>query len=391
MRVHVAIIGSGPAGLLLGQHLTAAGIDNVIVEKQSRDYVLGRIRAGVLEDGTVAQLRSLGLADRIGAEGLIHDGVEIASNGVRRRLDLKRYSGGKSVTVYGQTEVTRDLMDARAKSGAATIYEADHVTPHDFDRSRPRLTFKTDGGEREIEADFIVGADGYHGVARASAPAAALTTYEKIYPFGWLGLLADIKPVSDELIYVHHPRGFALCSMRSKTRSRYYLQVAADADAADWTAPAFFEELKRRLDPEAADRLETGDPLEMSVAPLRAFVAEPLRFGRMFLIGDAGHIVPPTGAKGLNLAASDAYYLADALREFYGEKSSAGLDAYSARALARVWRSVRFSMRLTALTHIPPGATPFERRLQETELDAVFRSDAEARALAENYVGLPYD
>ncbi|MEQ9121360.1 MAG: 4-hydroxybenzoate 3-monooxygenase, partial [Alphaproteobacteria bacterium] len=343
MRVQVAIIGSGPAGLLLGQRLTAAGVDNVILEKQSQAYVLGRIRAGVLEDGTVRQLRELGVANRLDVEGLVHDGVEIAIEGRRRRIDLKAHSGGRSIVVYGQTEVTRDLMEARAAAGAPTVYEALDVAPEGFDGDRPRVAYAKDGVRREIACDYVVGADGFHGVARASVPDAAVRTYEQVYPYAWLGLLADVRPVSDELIYVRHTRGFALCSMRSPTRSRYYLQVEPETDPRAWTATAFFDELKRRVGPETADAIETGPPLELSVAPLRAFVAEPLRFGRLFLIGDAGHIVPPTGAKGLNLAASDAYYLAEGFRERYETGSTAGLDAYSARALARVWKAVRFS------------------------------------------------
>ena len=344
----------------------------------------------MLEDGTVRQLRDLGLADRLDREGLPHDGFEIAFGGGRRRIDLHGLTGGRRVTVYGQTEVTRDLMDARAQSGAPTVYEAADVAPSDFDGDAPRLTYRAEGRSHEVRADIIVGADGYHGVARAAVPPSALTTYEHAYPVGWLGLLADVKPVSEELIYVRHARGFALCSMRSPTRSRYYLQVKADEPVEKWSEAAFFDELKRRLDPEAADAVEAGPALEMSVAPLRAFVAEPLRFGRLFLIGDAGHIVPPTGAKGLNLAASDAFYLAEALKEYYVDGSSAGLDAYSARALARVWRSVRFSMRLTALTHQDDSATPFERRSQQADLEALFASETEARALAEAYVGSPY-
>lgn len=390
MRVQVVIIGSGPAGLLLGAHLHKAGVDALILERQTRDYVLGRIRAGVLEEGSVRQLRDLGVADRLDAEGLIHDGLEICFDDLRHRIDLALLSGGRRVIVYGQTEITRDLMDHRAATGARTIYEAMNVTPLDFDGDRPRVAYEKDGVRHEIACDFIVGADGYHGVCRASAPAGAIQEFERTYPYAWLGLLADVKPVSDELIYVNNPRGFALCSMRSKTRSRYYLQTPSDADASAWTAPAFFDELRRRLDPETAAKVETGPALEMSVAQLRSFVAEPLRFGRMFLAGDAGHIVPPTGAKGLNLAASDAYYLAEGLREFYGEGSMAALDAYSDRALGRVWRAVRFSVFMTALTHNEPGASAFDRRIQRANLRAIFNFENEARALAESYVGPPY-
>ncbi|MGZ0189796.1 MAG: 4-hydroxybenzoate 3-monooxygenase [Alphaproteobacteria bacterium] len=390
MRTQVAIIGSGPAGLLLGERLAQAGVDAVILEKQDRDYVLGRIRAGVLEDGTVAQLHELGLGERVMANGLVHEGLDIAYDGKRHRLDLTALTGGKRVTVYGQTEVTRDLMDARERAGRTTIYDAADVTPLDFDHERPRVQYSTGGATQEIQADFIVGADGYHGVSRASIPAKAIQNFERNYPFAWLGLLADVKPVSKELIYVNHPRGFALCSMRSPTRSRYYLQMPSGTDAGNWTPDLFFDELRRRLDPATADMVETGPALELGLAPLRSFVAEPLRFGRLFLAGDAGHIVPPTGAKGLNLAASDAYYLSEAITEFYDEGSSDGIDAYSARALARVWRSVRFSAHMTALTHLDPTASDFDRRVQRANLDALTSSKPEAQALAESYVGTPY-
>ena len=390
MRTQVVIVGAGPAGLLLGAHLTAAGIDNIILEKQSADYVLGRIRAGVLESGTVQQLRDLGLGARADAEGLVHDGLEIAFNGTRRRIDLGARTGGKKVTVYGQTEVTRDLMKARESSSAETIYEADAVTPIDFDRASPKISFKKNGHGVEIDCDFIIGADGYHGVCRASVPSKSIQKFERIFPFAWLGLLADVPPVSDELIYVNHPRGFALCSMRSPTRSRYYLQCAVDEDVNAWTINEFWDEIRTRLDPEAAERVVTGDALEMSVAPLRSFVAEPLRFGRMFLAGDAGHIVPPTGAKGLNLAASDVFYLASALREFYDEKSSSGLDAYSNKALARVWQAVRFSSELTALTHRYDDASAFDRRLQLAELERLAENPSVQTAFAQSYTGAPY-
>ncbi len=390
MRVQVAIIGAGPAGLLLGERLGHAGIDAIILERQSPDYVLGRIRAGVLESGTIDQLRELGLGARVDAAGLRHGGIELCFDGGRHRIDLAGLTGGKHVTVYGQTEVTRDLMAARAAAGRTTVYNAEAVTPLDFDGEKPRVAYRLKGAEQTIRADFIVGADGHHGAARAALPGGAIAAFERVYPYSWLGLLADVPPVSDELIYVRHPRGFALCSMRSPTRSRYYLQAPADARADAWTPDSFFDELARRLDPEAAARLIRGPALEMSVAPLRCFVAEPLRFGRLFLAGDAGHIVPPTGAKGLNLAASDAFYLAEAIQDFYDEKSTAGIDAYSARALARVWGAVRFSAQMTALTHQTPGDGGFDDRLQMANLRALVRSETEARGLAENYVGLPY-
>ncbi len=390
MLTQVAIIGAGPAGLLLGAHLSANGIDNVIVEKQSADYILGRIRAGVLESGTVQQLRTLGLAARIDVEGLVHDGLEIAFDGRRRRIDLGARTGGRKVTVYGQTEVTRDLMGARNNSNAQTIYDADVVLPVDFDGQTPKVQFKKNRQQYEIKCDFIVGADGYHGICRASVPSKSIQEFERIFPFAWLGVLADVPPVSDELIYVNHERGFALCSMRSPTRSRYYLQCAVDENSKAWSINRFWDEIRARLDAEAAARVTTGPALEMSVAPLRSFVAEPLRFGRMFLAGDSGHIVPPTGAKGLNLAASDVYYLAGALREFYEEKSSAGLDAYSVKALARVWQAVRFSSELTALTHRNDKASSFDRRIQLAELARLTDNSAVQTAFAESYTGTPY-
>jgi len=389
MRTQVAIIGAGPAGLLLGQLLHKQGIDTVILENRSADYVLGRIRAGVIEQGMVGLLEEAGVGARLHKEGLVHDGVEIAFRNRRHRVDFKKLTG-KTVTVYGQTEITRDLMEARAASGAPTIYEASDVQPLDFDGDKPRVRYKKDGKEHEIVCDFIAGCDGFHGISRQSVPAKSIETFERVYPFGWLGILSDTPPVSDELIYVHHPRGFALCSMRSNTRSRYYMQCSLDEHVDEWTDNRFWDELKSRLDEEARDRLVTGPSIEKSIAPLRSFVAEPMRFGRLFLAGDAAHIVPPTGAKGLNLAASDVHYLSRGLVEFYREKSSAGLDHYSARALARVWKAERFSWWMTTMLHNLPDHTGFEKRLQVAELDYLFSSSAGAMAMAENYVGLPY-
>ena len=389
MRTKVAIIGAGPAGLLLGQLLHACGIDNIILERRDRGYVLARIRAGVLEQGTVDLLDQVGVAARLHREGLIHDGIELAFAGSRHRIDLKAATG-KSVTIYGQTEVTRDLMDARDRSGLVTVYEADQVKPNDFDSDHPRLSYTKDGIGHEIECDFIAGCDGSHGISRASVKPSAIETFERIYPFGWLGILSETPPVSPELIYSNHARGFALCTMRSMRRSRYYVQCSLDDHIDQWPDDRFWDELKRRLDQEAADKLVTGPSIEKSIAPLRSFVAEPMRFGRMFLAGDAAHIVPPTGAKGLNLAASDVHYLSQALREYYDEKSSAGIDAYSATALARVWKAVRFSWWMTSMLHKFPDQGEFGARIQLAELDYLVSSKAATASLSENYVGLPY-
>ncbi|MCO4053758.1 MAG: 4-hydroxybenzoate 3-monooxygenase [Bosea sp.] len=386
----VAIIGAGPSGLLLGQLLHRAGIANVIIERKSADYVLSRIRAGVLEQGTVDVLERAGVATRLHREGLVHHGFELAFDGRRRRVDLSGLLGGRHVTVYGQTEVTRDLMEARVAAGLATIYEAEAVALHDFDGSAPRVSWIADGVRRELACAVIAGCDGYHGASRASVPAASLRTFEKVYPFGWLGILADVPPVGHELIYANHERGFALCSMRSSTRSRYYVQCAIDEDIARWPDERFWDELRRRLDPAAAEALVTGPSIEKSVAPLRSFVAEPLRFGRLFLVGDAAHIVPPTGAKGLNLAVGDVHYLAGALAEHFIEGSDAGIDAYSATALARIWKAERFSWWMTSIMHRFPDQGEFGQRMQIAELDYLFSSRAAQTALAENYVGLPY-
>jgi p-hydroxybenzoate 3-monooxygenase len=389
LRTKVAIIGAGPAGLLLGQLLHACGIDNVILEHKDREYVLARIRAGVLEQGTVDLLDELGIAARLHREGLIHDGVEFAFGGARHRIDMKQATG-KVVTIYGQTEVTRDLMDARDKAGLTTVYEADNVIPHDFDTDHPRLSYVKDGITHEIACDFIAGCDGFHGVSRASVKPSAIATFERVYPFGWLGILSETPPVSPELIYTNHARGFALCTMRSMHRSRYYLQCSLDDHIDQWPDDRFWEELKRRLDQEAVDNLVSGPSIEKSIAPLRSFVAEPMRFGRMFLAGDAAHIVPPTGAKGLNLAASDVHYLSQGLREYYDEKSSAGIDGYSKKALARVWKAVRFSWWMTSMLHRFPDTEGFGARIQLAELDYLVSSKAAITSLSENYVGLPY-
>ncbi|HSV52329.1 MAG TPA: 4-hydroxybenzoate 3-monooxygenase [Burkholderiaceae bacterium] len=390
MRTQVAIIGAGPAGLLLGQLLYKAGIDNIVIERQSAEYVLGRIRAGVLEQVTVDSLDACGVSTRLHQQGLVHDGIELLFQGSRHRIDMRELTGGKTVTVYGQTEVTHDLMDARQAAGLTTIYEAgDTVSLHDYDTDHPKVRYEKDGQTHEIACDFIAGCDGYHGVSRASVPAASIKTYEKVYPFGWLGILADVPPVSHELIYANTERGFALCSMRSATRSRYYVQVPTDEKVENWSDDAFWAELRHRLDPEARERLVTGPALEKSIAPLRSFVAEPMRFGRLFLAGDAAHIVPPTGAKGLNLAAADVKYLSSAFIEYFNERSPHGIDHYSERCLKRVWRAVRFSWWFTSLMHKFPETGPFGQKLQEAELEYLVGSRAASTALAENYVGLP--
>ncbi len=391
MRVQVAIIGAGPAGLLLGQLLYRAGIDAVILERRSGEYVLGRIRAGVLEQVAVDLLDEAGVGARMHAEGLVHGGIELCFDGVRHRIPLADLTGGKHVTVYGQTEVTRDLMDARAAEGARTIYEAEDVSIHDFDGERPKVRYRKDGAVHEIECDFVAGCDGFHGVCRETIPRSAVKEYERVFPFGWLGLLADVPPVSDELIYVNHPRGFALCSMRSRTRSRYYLQVPLDEKVESWSDERFFEELKRRVDAEAARTMVTGPSIEKSIAPLRSFVAEPMRFGRLLLAGDAAHIVPPTGAKGLNLAASDVRYLSRALIDHYRTGSMKEIDAYSDKCLRRVWKAVRFSWWMTSLMHRFPDTGEMGQKIQETELYYLTGSKAASTSLAENYVGLPFE
>lgn len=389
MRTQVAIIGSGPSGLLLGQLLHRAGIDTVLLEQRSREHVLSRIRAGVLEQITVDLLDAAGCGRRMHEQGLVHRGIELCFDGRRHRIDLHGLTGGRTVMVYGQTELTRDLMEARAAAGARTFYEAVQVSLHGFEGHQPAVRCEIDGRGAELRCDFIAGCDGFHGVSRLGIPQQALRTFERVYPFGWLGVLADVPPVSPELIYVNHPRGFALCSMRSLTRSRYYVQCRADEDPQEWSDERFWGELRGRLDSEAAARLVTGPSLEKSVAPLRSFVAEPMQFGRLFLAGDAAHIVPPTGAKGLNLAASDVALLSAALVEFYRTGSMRELDAYSGRALARIWKAERFSWWMTSLLHRFPDEGEFARKLQLAELDYLVSSRAAMTTIAENYVGLP--
>jgi p-hydroxybenzoate 3-monooxygenase len=391
MKTQVAIIGAGPAGLLLGALLHEAGIANVILEQRSADYVLGRIRAGVLEQGTVQLLDDVGVGRRMHHEGLVHGGVELCFGGARHRIDLHGLTGGKNVMVYGQTEVTRDLMQHRGSVGLTTVYEAEQVSLRGFDGTRLQVRYIKDGTAQTLDCEFIAGCDGYHGVSRKSVPPGAIQTFERVYPFGWLGILSDTPPVSHELIYSNHERGFALCSMRSATRSRYYVQCSLDDKVEQWSDTAFWDELRLRLDPAAAEALVTGASIEKSIAPLRSFVAEPMRFGRLFLAGDAAHIVPPTGAKGLNLAAADVGYLACAFAEHYAEKSDAGIDAYSQRCLRRIWRAERFSWWLTSLMHKFPDTGAFGQRMQAAELDYLVHSTAASTAMAENYVGLPME
>ncbi|WBG63445.1 4-hydroxybenzoate 3-monooxygenase [Pseudomonas citronellolis] len=391
MKTQVAIIGAGPSGLLLGQLLQRAGIDNVILERQSPDYVLGRIRAGVLEQGTVDLLREAGANARMDAEGLPHDGFELVLDGRRERIDLKGLTGGKNVMVYGQTEVTRDLMEARQASGALSIYEAGDVQLHEVQGEKPYVTFSKDGETARLDCDYIAGCDGFHGVSRQTIPADKLKIYERVYPFGWLGLLSDTPPVNHELIYASSERGFSLSSMRSATRSRYYLQVGLEEKVEDWSDERFWGELKRRLPADAAARLVTGPSLEKSIAPLRSFVVEPLQYGKLFLVGDAGHIVPPTGAKGLNLAASDVDALYRILVKVYGEGRVELLQRYSEVALRRIWKAERFSWWMTSMLHKFPDNDAFTQKMLDTELAYFLDSQAGRTCIAENYVGLPFE
>ena len=388
-RVQVLIIGSGPAGLLLGQLLHNIGVETLILERQSQEYVLSRIRAGVLEQGTTELLELAGCGERMRVEGIIHSGFDLAFDGQRYRIDLQEMSGGKTVMVYGQTEVTKDLMNHRLATNGITIYEAQDVQPHDFNTNQPWVSYKKDGVEHRVDCDFIAGCDGFHGISRASVPDQAIEIYEKVYPFGWLGILADVPPVSHELIYANHPQGFALCSMRSMTRSRYYVQCSLEDKVEEWSDDRFWDELRFRLPPDAADRVTTGPSIEKSIAPLRSFVSEPLRFGTMFICGDAAHIVPPTGAKGLNLAASDVFYLFNAIQEYYEENSESGLEAYSKKVLSRVWKAVRFSWWMTTVMHRFPDTGTFGQKIQEAELHYLTSSTPATQSLAENYVGLP--
>ena len=391
MRTQVGIIGSGPSGLLLARLLHLQGIDTVIVESRSREYVQGRIRAGVIEQGMADLLREANVGERMEREGLIHEGINIAFANRLERIDFPGHTNGKVVMVYGQTEITHDLMKAHIdEAGGIVHYEAPALRVEDYETDRPRIIYEQNGQQNELVCDFVAGCDGFHGVARQSLPADTITTFERTYPFGWLGILSDVPPVKEELIYANHERGFALCSMRSPTRSRYYIQVSREDKVENWTDDAFWDELRRRLPPEEADHVTTGPRLEMSTTPLHSFVAEPLRFGRLFLAGDAGHIVPPTGAKGLNLAASDIYYLYRALLAYYKDRRTDLLDRYSETALRRVWKAIRFSWWYTTLLHKLDN-DPMTHRLQIAELDYLTGSSAGRTTLAENYVGLPYE
>ena len=391
MNTQVAIIGAGPSGLLLGQLLHNAGIKTVILERQTPEYVLGRIRAGILENGTVELLREAGVARRMEAEGLVHHGVEFLFADRRIPVPLSELTGGKSVMVYGQTEVTRDLMEARQASGAQTIYGVEQVELHDLKSDKPSVTFMKNGERCRLECEFVAGCDGFHGVSRQSIPRDILREYESIWPFGWLGLLSDTPPVNPELIYAHHERGFVLCSQRSLTRSRYYLQVPLTDSVEQWSDERFWGELKRRLPDELSQKLVTGHSLEKSIAPLRSYVVEPMQYGRMFLVGDAAHIVPPTGAKGLNLAVSDVNYLWRILRQYYQNGRADLLSRYAQLALNWVWKGERFSWFMTHLLHDFQDQSPFARKMQEADRQYYLSSQAGLTTIAENYVGLPYE
>ena len=391
MRTQVGIIGSGPSGLLLARLLHLQGIDTVILESRSREYVQGRIRAGVIEQGMADMLREAKVGERMDREGLIHEGINIAFGNRLERIDFPKHTNGKVVMVYGQTEITHDLMKAHVdEAGRIVHYEAPAIRVEDYNTDSPRIIYEQNGEQKELVCDFVAGCDGYHGVARQSVPSDEIQVFERTYPFGWLGILSDVPPVRDELVYVSHERGFALCSMRSHTRSRYYVQCKIDDRVENWTDDAFWDELRRRLPPHVAEDVKTGPRLEMGVTPLHSFVAEPMRFGHLFLAGDAAHIVPPTGAKGLNLAASDIYYLSRALLAYYNEKRTDLLDRYSETALRRVWKAIRFSWWYTSILHKFDDDL-MSRRLQISELDYLTVSEAGQTVIAENYVGLPFE
>ncbi|KAA8731255.1 4-hydroxybenzoate 3-monooxygenase [Acinetobacter qingfengensis] len=390
LNTQVAIIGSGPAGLLLGQLLYKAGIDHIIIEQRCAEYVAARIRAGILEQVSVDLLKKAGVTENLEKYGLTHDGIEILTHQKKYRINLNKLTDGKQVTVYGQTEITKDLMHARQTAKLQSFYDAQNVHIHNFD-SNPYVTFEKNGQTYHIDCQFIAGCDGYHGICRASVPQDKIKTFEKVYPFGWLGVLADVPPVADELIYVQSERGFALCSMRSNTRSRYYLQVPITDSVENWSDDAFWQELKNRLDENSRNKLITGISIEKSIAPLRSFITEPMRFGKLFLAGDAAHIVPPTGAKGLNLATADVGFLADALDQYFNQHSSKGINQYSEKCLARVWKAERFSWWMTHLLHRFDNESEFDHRMKQAELSYILESYAGQSSLAENYVGLPFE
>jgi p-hydroxybenzoate 3-monooxygenase len=390
MKTQVCIIGGGPSGLMLSQLLHLQGIETVVLERQSREYVLSRIRAGVLENGFTELLRKAQCGQRMDKEGEIHDGFFIAHSGKLDRVDLHKYSNGSSVMVYGQTELTRDLYEARDRMNGIVIHNAEDVQPHDVKSANPFVTYRKDNAEHRVDCDYVIGADGFHGVSRKSIPADVLKEYEKIYPFGWLGVLSRTKPVSPELIYAKHDRGFALCSLRSQVLSRYYIQVPLSDSADNWSDDAFWTELKRRLPSEVAEQLITGATIEKSIAPLRSYVAEPMRYGNLFLAGDAAHIVPPTGARGLNTAGSDIFYLYTGLVDFYKKNDATGLEQYSEKALARVWKAQRFAWWMTTMLHTFPDTPDYDQKLKEIDMSYLFTSNAALSSLAENYVGLPY-
>ncbi len=390
VKTQVAIIGGGPSGLLLSQLLHTRGIDSVVLERKTKDYVLGRIRAGVLEQGLVGLMEQAGCADRMHAEGFVHDGTLISYQDQTFRIDFGGHTG-TPVMVYGQTEVTRDLYQVREAANGKIEYNVEDVIIHNADGDRPFVTYTVAGDARRVDCDFVAGCDGFHGVSRKTIPQDVRREYEKVYPFGWLGILSETPPVNHELIYANSPRGFALCSMRNEKLSRYYIQCSLDDHPENWTDDAFWAELRRRIPKDHADKLVTGPSIEKSIAPLRSFVTEPMRWGRLFLCGDAAHIVPPTGAKGLNTAASDVHYLYTALRDFYENASDAGIDAYSQKALARVWKAERFSWWFSSLMHRYPDQSDFDLKIQIAELEFLKSNTAAQKAMAENYVGLPYE